>query len=85
MIYNPFKDLNALDWNRYEKVFAALLYIHPKLHPLSSNRFSKLTVEEQSKIKYAVGSKSEKPQDIWDDASYYIVMYFKNILNESYY
>ena len=82
---NPFKDLNALDGNRYEKVFAALLYIHPNLHPLSSNRFSQLTPEEQLKIKYAVGSSSENPQDIWNDAGYYIIMYFKNVLNENYY
>lgn len=84
MINNPFKDLNALDGNRYEEVFSALLYIHPKLHPLSSNRFSQLTAEEKSKVKYAVGSSSEKPQDIWRDVCYYVDMYFNSILNESY-
>lgn len=84
-MYNPFKDLNALNGERYEKIFSQLLYIHPKLHPLSSNRFSQLTSEEQLKIKYAVGSNSEELQDIWNDVDDYIERYFKNILNESYY
>lgn len=82
---NPFKNFNALDGNRYEGAFAALLYIHPNLHPLSSNRFSQLTAEEQLKIKYAVGSKSEKLEDIWGDVSCYVIDYFENVLNTDYY
>lgn len=82
---NPFKNFNALDGNHYETAFAALLYIHPNLHPLSSNRFSQLTPEEQLKIKYTVRSRSENLEDIWDDVSCYVINYFENVLNTSYY
>ena len=85
MMNNPYKNLNALDGNCYETTFASLLYIHPNLHPLSSNRFSQLTPEEQLKIKYTVGSSSENLQDIWGDVSCYVINYFENVLNIDYY
>lgn len=77
---NPFINLNALDGKRYGDTFAKLLYIHPVLHPLSSNKFSMLTAEEKKKIRIAVGSKSTKLIDIWNDACCYVTNYFGMVL-----